>query len=57
MPFLVIENENECDYVFGDNKIISFFQEKLDAESKNFECNPENCPDLNCGEINSGDVQ
>lgn len=57
VPFLVIENENECDYVAWDKKIISFFQEKLDAESENFECNPENCPDLNCSEINSGDVQ
>jgi len=57
VPFLVIENENECDYVAWDKKIISFFQEKLDAENENFECNPENCPDLNCSEINSGDVQ
>ena len=57
VPFLVIENENECDYVAWDKKIISFFQEKLDAESENFECNQENCPDLNCSEINSGDVQ
>ena len=57
VPFLVIENENECDYVAWDKKIISFFQEKLDAESENFECNQENCPDLNCSEIDSGDVQ
>jgi len=57
VPFLVIENENECDYVAWDTKIISFFQEKLDAENEDFECNPENCPDLNCSEINSGDVQ
>ena len=57
VPFLVIENENECDYVAWDKKIISFFQEKLDAESENFECNQESCPDLNCSEINSGDVE
>ena len=57
VPFLVIDNENECEYVAWDKKIISFFQEKLDAESENFECNQENCPDLNCSEINSGDVQ
>lgn len=57
VPFLVIENENECDYVAWDKKIISFFQEKLDAENENFECNQENCPDLNCSEINSGDVE
>lgn len=57
VPFLVIENENECEYVAWDTKIISFFQEKLDAESENFECNEANCPDLNCSEINSWDVQ
>lgn len=57
VPFLVIDNENECKYVAWDKKIIEFFQEKLDAESENFECNQENCPDLNCSEINSGDVQ
>jgi len=57
VPFLVIDNKNECDYVAWDKKIISFFQEKLDAENENFECNQENCPDLNCSEINSGDVQ
>ena len=57
VPFLVIDNENECEYVAWDKKIIEFFQEKLDAESENFECNQENCPDLNCSEINSGDVQ
>lgn len=57
VPFLVIDNENECDYVAWDTKIISFFQEKLAAEDENFECNQENCPDLNCWEINSGDVQ
>jgi hypothetical protein len=53
----VIDDEDECSYVAGDTKIISFFQEKLDAEDEDFKCNEENCPDLNCGEINSGDVQ
>jgi len=57
VPFLVIDNENECEYVAGDKKIISFFQEKLDAEDDSFECNQENCPDLNCWEINSWDIQ
>jgi len=57
VPFLVIDDEDECSYVAGDTKIISFFQEKLDAEDEDFKCNEENCPDLNCGEINSGDVQ
>lgn len=57
VPFLVIDNENECEYVAWDKKIIEFFQEKMDAESENFECNQENCPGLNCSEIDSGDVQ
>ena len=57
IPFLVIENENECSYVAGDSKIISFFQEKINAENENFECNEENCPWLNCGEIDTGDIQ
>lgn len=57
VPFLVIDNENECEYVAWDKKIIEFFQEKLDAENENFECNQENCPELNCSEIDSGDVQ
>jgi len=57
VPFLVIENKNECDYVAWDKKIIEFFQEKLDAEKEDFECNQENCPGLNCSEIDSGDIQ
>ena len=57
VPFLVINNENECNYVAGDSKIISFFQEKIDAEDENFTCNQENCPDLNCSEIDTWDIQ
>lgn len=68
VPFLVIENENECEYIMWDKKIISFFQEKLDQDSlincdwsssgtcDHFDCNMENCPHLNCGEINQEDV-
>lgn len=66
VPFLVIDSENECDYVAGDKKIIWFFQEKLaqDADKvceewedcSNFECNEENCPHLNCWEINEQDI-
>ncbi len=57
VPFLVINNENECDYVAWDSKIISFFQEKLNSENEDFVCNEENCPDLNCSEIDSGAVE
>lgn len=57
VPFLVINNKNECSYVAWDSKIISFFKEKIAAEDENFTCNEENCPGLNCGEINSGDIQ
>lgn len=57
VPFLVINNENECDYVAWDKKIISFFNEKIAAKDENFKCNEDTCPDLNCSEINSWDVQ
>lgn len=57
VPFLVINNENECSYVAWDSKIISFFKEKVAADDENFECNEENCPWLNCWEIDTWDVQ
>lgn len=66
VPFLVINNENECDYIAWDKKIIELFQEKLDQDSKqscsdpencpHFDCNEENCPHLNCSEINHEDI-
>lgn len=66
VPFLVINNENECDYVAGDKKIISLFQEKIEQDSlqvcedpedcDHFDCNVENCPHLNCSEINHEDI-
>ena len=66
VPFLVIESENECEYVAWDKKIIWFFQEKLaQDEAKacdgwedcaHFECNEESCPHLNCGAIDDKDI-
>lgn len=66
VPFLVIDSENECEYVAWDKKIIWFFEEKIaqddikdceDVENcPNFECNEENCPHLNCGNINEQDI-
>ncbi len=66
VPFLVINNENECDYVAWDKKIISLFQEKIDQDSSqtcedpehcdHFDCNLESCPHLNCSEINHEDI-
>lgn len=66
VPFLVINNENECNYVAWDKKIISLFQEKLDKDAtqtcqdsgdcKHFDCNEESCPDLNCWEIDYSDI-
>jgi cytochrome c biogenesis protein CcdA/glutaredoxin len=66
VPFLVIESENECDYVAWDKKIIWFFQEKISQDDAkicsewedcvHFECNDENCPHLNCGAIDDKDI-
>jgi len=66
VPFLVIDNENECDYVAGDKKIIALFQEKLVQDSSqdcaeaedcdHFDCNEENCPHINCSEIDEEEV-
>jgi len=66
VPFLVINNENECDYVAWDKKIISLFQEKLNQDAtqicedhkdcEHFNCNTETCPNLNCSEINHEDI-
>jgi hypothetical protein len=63
---LVINNENECDYVAGDKKIISLFKEKISqdeaqdcsgtGECDHFDCNEENCPHLNCSEIDNEDI-
>lgn len=47
VPFLVINNENECSYINGAQPIIDFFQAKLDmmaaVEDKNVTCNTETC--------------
>ena len=66
VPFLIINNENECDYVAGDKKIISLFQEKLEQDSlqscedpencPHFDCNMESCPHLNCSQIDHEDI-
>lgn len=52
VPFLVINNKNECNYVNGWNAIINFFQAKLDMivalEDEHVECNIENCAWLSC---------
>ena len=66
VPFLVIESENECDYVAWDKKITWFFQEKIAQDSianctnwqdcDHFECNDENCPHLNCWHIDQKDI-
>lgn len=52
VPFLVINNENECSYVNGSQSIIDFFQAKLDMvvalEDENVVCNTETCAWLSC---------
>jgi cytochrome c biogenesis protein CcdA len=52
VPFLVINNENECSYINGSQAIIDFFQAKLDMivalEDENVVCNTETCTWLSC---------
>jgi glutaredoxin len=47
VPFLVINNENECSYINGSQAIIDFFQAKLDmivvSQDENVQCNTVNC--------------
>ena len=52
VPFLVINNKNECSYVNGSQAIIDFFQAKLamvaSSEDENVICNTETCAGLSC---------
>lgn len=52
VPFLVINNENECNYINGSDPIIDFFQKKMDMmatlEQEHVECNTETCSGLSC---------
>lgn len=52
VPFLVINNEDECSYINGSQPIIDFFQAKFDmmvaVEDENVVCNTENCVWLSC---------
>lgn len=52
VPFLVINNQNECSYVNGSQPIIDFFQAKLDMivalKDENVQCNTVNCAWLSC---------
>lgn len=52
VPFLVVNNENECSYINGFTPIIDFFQKKIDMmvvlEKEDVECNAENCAWLAC---------
>ncbi len=52
VPFLVINNKNECSYINGSSPIIDFFQKKMDMmvalEQENVECNTETCVWLAC---------
>ncbi len=52
VPFLVVNNKNECSYINGSAPIIDFFQKKMDMmiamEKENIECNTETCAWLAC---------
>jgi len=47
VPFLVINNKNECSYINGADPIIDFFQKKMDMlavlKDENVECNTTTC--------------
>lgn len=61
VPFLVINNENECSYINWSTPIIDFFQKKLDmfvvSQDENVECNVENCAWLQCEWHTLEDIQ
>jgi cytochrome c biogenesis protein CcdA/glutaredoxin len=61
VPFLVINNENECSYINGSAPIIDFFQKKLDilavSQDENMECNVQNCAWLQCEWHTLEDIQ
>jgi hypothetical protein len=52
VPFLVINNINECSYINGSHSIIAFFQQKIDMmkalDEEDAECNTETCVGLSC---------
>jgi hypothetical protein len=47
VPFLIVNNKNECSFINGSQSIIDFFQVKLTmiavSEDENVECNTETC--------------
>lgn len=52
VPFLVVNNKDECSYLNGSESIIDFFQAKLDMivalEDENVACNTGTCAWLSC---------
>lgn len=53
VPFLVINNKEECSYINGDESIIDFFQKKMEISCSHSGCdhtvcNEENCKWLKC---------
>lgn len=52
VPFLVVNNLNECSYINGSLSIIAFFQQKIDMmkalDEEDAECNTETCVGLSC---------
>lgn len=52
VPFLVINNKNECSYINGSQAIIDFFQAKIGmiatSGDQNVVCNTQTCAGLSC---------
>lgn len=61
VPFLVLNNQNECSYINGSTPIIDFFQKKIAmlavAESWATECNTQTCEWLQCESQTLQDAQ
>ena len=48
IPFLVINNKDECSYINGDASIIDFFDKKLAQSCSSSWCDSKSCNEENC---------
>lgn len=48
VPFLVVNNENECSYINWDESIIEFFKQKIEISCTHSGCDQKICNEENC---------